>query len=106
MSADQIGLEFDELGLHQRNQVFFDVSGVFTFDVKDVLVVVLIVEELVQSDGRGERAVFLLLFGTFYRKSELHVVDTQSLPFSLGNITVTVNGGDFGDNKLPCIVFV
>lgn len=106
VSADQVGLEFDELGLHQRNQVLFDVRGVFTFNVEDVLVVVLIMEEFVQGDGRGERAIFLLLLGTFHRKSKLHVVDTQSLAFSLGNITVTVHRGDLGDNKLPCIVLV
>ena len=106
MGANQIALELDEFSFHQRNQVFLDMSGVVAFHHKNVLVVVLVVEELVQSDGAGEGAVLLVLLGTQHGKSKLHIVNTQSLALSLGDITVARNSSDFSDNKLQCIVFV
>lgn len=104
--ANQVTLELDELSLDQRYQVLFDVRSVFTFHVEDVLVVILVVEELVQGNGGGERTILCFLFRAFHGESELHVVDTQSLSFSLCDITISVHRGDFGDNKLPQVVFI
>lgn len=104
--GDQVGLELDELSLDQRHQVLFDVGCIFAFHVEDVLVIILVVEELIQGNGGGERAILRFLFRAFHSESELQVVDTQSLSLSLCDITVSVHRGDFGDNKLPQVVFV
>lgn len=105
MGVDQISLELHELGLDQRHQVLFDMGGIVTFHAKNVLIVVLVMEELIQSDRASEGALFFVLLGTFDGKSELHVVNTQNLALPLGDITVTRHRGHFSDLKQVCIVF-
>ena len=97
VGLDQVALKLHQLLLQLRNKYPKDFGLVVAIYLEYIFVFILVMNEFWNNNG-GQN--LLVRRGPGHRKLKFHVVYTQNLALSLGNITIPRNRNYIVKNKL------